>query len=214
LILIVSNGQVERSGNQPFRIPVLFPMRVSTSNVGCWRWSGTASTTTTYDDGNLSGTINGNAAVRWQVSAELPGAMYFEPRAGFIDASATGRLGACTFIDVVDRKLAGTGLQPDGKLHINLDLDLGFGEVGGEPPNRELTAFDGAATTASKRTLSCPGSVVSSSGPSSFTWLQVDTARTYSVSADGQRIEGEYIASDPVTHLSITTRFKFTAERE
>jgi hypothetical protein len=42
----------------------------------------------------------------------------------------------------------------------------------------------------------------------------VDTEAIYSVSADGQRIEGDYIATHPATQLRITTRFKFTAERE
>jgi hypothetical protein len=211
LILIVSNSEVNRGTEQPFRIPELFPMRLSTSNVGCWRWSGTASTTESYDDGSvISSTINGNGAVRWVVSAELPGALHFEPRAGFIDASASGRLAGCTFTDVVQRKLAGTGATPDGRLYVNLDLDLGFGEA----PNRNLTAFDGHASTLSTRTMVCPDNTVSSSGPSSFTWLKVDSEAIYSVSSDGQHIEGDYIATHPVTRVSITTRFKFTAERE
>jgi hypothetical protein len=212
--LIVSNSQVDRASNDPFRIPSMFPMRLSTSNVGCWRWSGMSSTTKDYDDGSgLSGTVNGTGAVRWEVSAALPGALQFEPRAGFIDASASGRLGACAFTDVVDRKLAGTGAVPDGRLYINLDLDLGFAALG-EPPNRQLTAFDGHAGMSSKRTLVCPDSTVSSTGPSSFTWLQVNSETTHSVSADGQRIEGDYIATDPITRVSITTKFKFTAVRE
>ena len=212
LILIVSNSQAGSSADPPFRIPELFPVRLSTSNVGCWRWSGTASTTTTYDDGNgsgLIGTINGNGAVRWEISSALPGALQFEPRAGFIDASASGRLGACTFTDVVDRKLAGTGAMPDGRLYINLDLEFGLGE----PPNRELTAIDGHAEMRSTRTLVCPNITVSS-GLSSFSWLNVDSDSTYRVSADGQRIEGEYIATNPNTRLSINTRFRFVAERE
>ena len=47
LILIVSNSEVNRGAEQPFRYPKQFPMLASTSNVGCWRWLGTASTTVT-----------------------------------------------------------------------------------------------------------------------------------------------------------------------
>ncbi len=211
LILIVSNSEVNRGAEQPFRIPELFPMRVSTSNVGCWRWSGTASTTTTYDDGaGISGEINGSGVVRWEVSAQLAGSVQFEPRTGFIDGGASGRLGSCSFTEVADRKvLDGSGL-PSGRLHINLDLDLGIGG----PPNRELTAFDGAATLQATRTLVCPTVTVTSAGPSSFTWLQVDSEAVYAVSADGQTLEGQYIASFPATRSSIRTLFRFTAQRE
>ena len=211
LILIVSNSEVNRGAEQPFRIPELFPMRISTSNVGCWRWGGTASTTTTYDDGaGLSGQINGSGVVRWEVSAVLPGSTQFEPRAGFIDGGASGRLSGCTFTDVADRKVLDASGLPSAKLHINLDLEFGIGD----PPNRQLTAFDGAATLQSTRALVCPGGTVTSSGPSSFTWLQVDSAATYAISADGQTLEGQYIANFPATRASITTRFRFTAERE
>ena len=211
LILIVSNSEVNRGAEQPFRIPELFPMRVSTSNVGCWRWGGTASTTTTYDDNaGLSGQINGSGVVRWEVSAVLPGSTHFEPRAGFIDGGASGRLAGCTFTDVADRKVLDASGLPSARLYINLDLELGIGD----PPNRELTAFDGAATLQSTRTMVCPASTVTSSGPSSFTWLQVNSEATYSISADGQTLEGQYIANFPATRSSITTRFRFTAERE
>ena len=211
LILIVTNSEVNRGAEQPFRIPNILPLRVSTSNVGCWRYGGMASTTTTYDDGNgTSGQINGSAVVRWEVSAQLPLATQFEPRAGFADGGASGRLSGCTFTDVANRKVVeGKGI-PDGRMHINLDLEFGIGE----PPNRQVTTLDGASTLQSTRTLVCPGTTVNSSGPSSFTWLQVDSEATYTISADGQTVEGQYIASFPATRSSITTRFKFTAERE
>ena len=84
----------------------------------------------------------------------------------------------------------------------------------GEPPNRERSELDGAATLQSTRTMVCPASTVASSGPSSYTWLQVNSAETFAGSADGQTLAGQYIASFPATRSSITTRFKFTAERE
>jgi hypothetical protein len=148
--------------------------------------------------------------VRWEVSAVLPGSVQFEPRAGFIDATAQGKLGSCTFTEIVDRTAVGADVLGDGRLYINLDLDLGFGD----PPDRELTAFDGATRMQATRTMICPASTVSSTGPGSYTWLQVDSEQTYTVSADGQTIEGAYIATFPATRSSIKTLFKFTAERE
>ena len=215
LILIVSNSELNLGTEQPFHIPELFPMRISTSNVGCWRWVGSASTTKTYDDGaGLSGEITGNAVVRWDVSALLAGSLHFEPRAGLIDGSGSGRLGACTFTEVAERAVLDANApptgQPYGRLHMNLDLDLGFGD----PPNRALTAFDGRATMQATRTMVCPSGTVASAGPSNFTWLQVDSDIVYTVSADGQTLEGEYVAAFPATRASIRTRFRFRAERE
>ena len=40
LVFVAPAREVDRAGNQPFRIPQIFPPRLSTSNVGCWRWSG------------------------------------------------------------------------------------------------------------------------------------------------------------------------------
>ena len=176
---------------------------------------GTASTTKTYDDGSgLRGDITGDAVVRWDVSAVLAGSLHFEPRAALIDGSGSGRLGACSFTEVAERAVLDatappTGL-PYGRLHMNLDLDLGFGET----PNRKLTAFDSAATMQATRTMVCPSGTVTSAGPSNLTWLQVDSGAVYTVSADGQTLEGEYVAAFPATRASIRTRFRFRAERE
>ena len=210
LILIVSNSEVNRGAEVPFRIPKDFPMRLSTSNVGCWKWKGTASTTKTYDDGNLSGTTTGSGVVRWEVTAVLPGSLHFEPREGFVDGSGNGRLGQCSFTEAGERKIVSAIGLPDGRLHMNLDLDFGFGEA----PDRKLTAFDGLATMSTTSTMACPTSTITKTGPASFTWLQVDSEKTYTVSADGQTIEGQYIETFPLIRSTIKTLFKFTAERE
>lgn len=46
LLLIVSNSEANRSAEVPFLIGKDSPMKLATSNVGCWRWFGTASLTT------------------------------------------------------------------------------------------------------------------------------------------------------------------------
>ena len=211
LILIVSNSEVERGADEPFRIPGLFPMRLSTSNVGCWKWTGTASTTTTYDDGNgLSGSATGSAVVSWEVSATLPGSVHFEPHTGFVDGVSRGRLAGCTFEETAERRLLDANGPSAGRLYVNLDLEFGLGE----PPNRELSAFDGLAALQASRTLTCPGVVVTRTGPAGYTWLQVDSAVSYAVAADGRTLQGQYIASFPATRSSISTVFNFTAQRE
>jgi hypothetical protein len=210
LLLIVSNSEVNRGTEQPFRMPALLPLRVSTSNVGCWRWSGTASTITSYDDGLISGSITASGVVRFEVSTAAPGRNYFEPRAGFVDASARGVLGSCTFTDLAERKTLVVGAASDGLMIINLDLK--FFEP--EAPTRTLDSLHGASVMNSSRAMVCPSGTVNSSGPASFDWLKVDDATRYSVSADGRVIEGEYIASFAANRSSITTRFRLTAERE
>ncbi len=210
LLLIVSNSEVNRGSEQPFRIPQIFPLRVSTSNVGCWRWSGTASTETTYDDGLISGSITSSGVVRFEVTNLGPGRYYFEPRAGFVDGSGRGLLGGCSFTELAECKTLVTSGAPDGLMIVNLDLQ--FSDL--EAPTRTLDALTGAAAMTSTRTLSCPGLTTTSSGPVSFDWLKVDDATRYAVSANGRVIEGEYIASFPATRSSIATRFRLTAERE
>ncbi len=46
LLLIVNNSEANRSAEVPFLIGKDSPMKIATSNVGCWRWFGTASLTT------------------------------------------------------------------------------------------------------------------------------------------------------------------------
>ncbi len=46
LLLIVSNSEADRATEKPYRFTSEDPMRLSTSNVGCWQWKGTASLTT------------------------------------------------------------------------------------------------------------------------------------------------------------------------
>jgi hypothetical protein len=208
--LIVSNSEVNRGSEQPFRIPQLLPLRVSSSNVGCWRWSGPASTVTTYDDGTISGNITGSAVVRFDVSAASAGRHHFEPRAGFVDGLSQGVAGSCTFTDVAERKTFVAGGAPDGLMIVNLDLE--FSEL--EAPNRRLDALSGLALMNSTRSMRCPSGTVTSSSPASFDWLKVDDSTRYAVSADGRVIEGEYIATFAANRSSITTRFRLTAERE
>lgn len=211
LILIVSNSEVSRGAEQPFRIPKIFPMRLSTSNVGCWKWKGAASTEKTYDDGIISGVATGSGVVEFEVLNTLAGRLQFEPRSGFIDGIAEERIGLCQSRQVGARRNVSTGVPPDGTLDLNLDLDLGFGET----PNRELITLTGFGSLLTTATASCPRVPdITTVGDQSWTWLQLDSEATYTVSADGQTIEGSYIASFPLTRSSIKTLFRFTAVRE
>jgi len=208
LLIIVSNSEVNRGTERPFSIPKGFSMRVSTSNVGCWKWKGTASTEKTYDDPGESGVATGSAVVEFALaSAAIPGRAVFDTRSGFVDGLQTGRLGACDIKLVGDRRLV---VPADGTLDLDLDLDLGFGEA----PDRNLITLSGESSLTTTTTLTCPAGTTTSTGALGWTWLQVDDEVVYKVSADGQSIEGSFIKSFPLTRSTITTRFKFSAVRE
>ena len=51
LILIVSNGEAARATEHPFVISHLAPMKVTTSNAGCWQWTGATRLTTQTPNG-------------------------------------------------------------------------------------------------------------------------------------------------------------------
>ena len=48
----------------------------------------------------------------------------------------------------------------------------------------------------------------------SWNWFQVDDLNSREVSADGQKIEGEFNQSNPAINTTIRTLFNFSALRE
>ena len=61
LILVVSNSEVNRGVEGPFRFPKQVPMLASTSNVGCFDWMGKASATVS---GRLAGGVDSTTRPR------------------------------------------------------------------------------------------------------------------------------------------------------
>lgn len=213
LILIVSNSEVDRANELPFSIPKLFPMVLSTSNVGCWKWQGTAST-------NSSASLpvpvdnTGRATVTFEVAATLPGRLIFETSAGNISGNGTTMLGVCSVTSVGANRVPVKGeVPPGGTIDMNLDLDLGFGQIGVEPPNRKFLKLSGLTTLSTTTTVVCPNGTQVSTLDSSWDWLHTDVPGNYKVSANGQTIEGTFTAVVP-GGATINSVWKFTSVRE
>ena len=210
LLLIVSNSEVRPGAEQPFRMPKIFPMRMSTSNVACWKWQGTATTTTTDSLFQLNGSAQGNVTL--EASAVLPGRLMFEPASGIVTGSSTQTLG-CTTTLVGAAKTVVKGAGGHGTIDFNLDLDLGFSDIpGAEPPDRLLVTLTGSSLLSTTTTMVCPESTLTTVSDQSWDWLRVDDPSLYSVSADGQVIEGRFTSVLGTT--TITSVWRFTAMRE
>ena len=150
-----------RGAEVPFRFPKLLPMLTSSSNVGCWRWLGESSVAisggTPVVDSRASA-VN----MLWVVSDILPGRIVLGRSSGTI-AGDTTITDACTTTMAGTRRELYRGLgdigipKPDGTLDFNLDLDLGFSEIGGESPNRQLITLTGTTVLDTTITAVCPG---------------------------------------------------------
>ena len=219
LLIIVSNSEVNRGNEQPFRYPKLFPMLTSTSNVGCFKWQGSASTAATggtpISVDSLASAVN---VVMVPVSV-LPGRLVFGTEIGTAGARAVVTAATCTTtLDGATRDFnpPSMGVPPptnDGTIDFNLDLEMGFGEVGGEAPNRKLITLTGSSILTTTSTLVCPPVTQTSVGAQSWEWLHVDDPGQFSVSADGQSIEGRFTGVLP-SGATMNTIWKFKSLRE
>ncbi|MBI5719654.1 MAG: Ig-like domain-containing protein [Burkholderiales bacterium] len=220
LVIIVSNSEVNRGSEQPFRIPKAFPMQIATSNVGCWRWLGTASTVLTVSTPGAQGerTASGTNMLM-TVASVAPGRIAFGPVAGRLRGLYNGVSTGCEItLDGAGKELyLGMGAEylppsDDGRIEINLDLDFGLGSLGGEPPSRKLVVLDGTTLLTTTRTAVCGPVTVVSVGDESWEWMRVDNAENFAVSADGRTISGRFTASSP--NSTINTLWEFRALRQ
>ncbi len=210
LLLIVSNSEVRPGAEQPFRIPKIAPMRLATSNVGCWQWQGSATTDITDSFFNLTSHAQGN--VMLAVASSLPGRLIFEPASGLVQANSIQTYG-CTTTLVGAPKTVLPGEGGHGGIDLNLDLDLGFSDLpGAEPPDRMLITLSGSSALSTTTTMVCPESTITSTRDQSWDWLRVDDPSLYTVSADGQVIEGRFTSVIGTT--TIVSVWRFTAMRE
>ena len=200
-------------------------MLTSLSNVGCWRWLGETSVAISGGTPVVDSRASAVGTLLWVVTAVMPGRIALGPSAGTI-AGNTTITDVCTTTMVGERRELYRGLgdlgipKPDGTLDFNLDLDLGFSEIGGESPNRELITLTGTTVLDTTITAVCPGVTTTSVGPHPWDWLTVDNSLSpggptvvYSVAADGKTIEGRFTGVTP-TGSMVNTLWKFTAVRE
>lgn len=220
LLLIVSNSEARRGSEQPFAIPAAFPMQLGTSNVGCWAWTGEATTETTTGPPDNVAAIARATDLYFRVAATMPGRITFGTVAGTVSGRHTATPAeACTLtLDGQTKSLyRGLGSESlpaeDGTIDLNLDLDLGFGAIGGDPPNRNLITLNGSSVLTTTSTLVCPGVSQTSEGDQAWTWLSVALNGQFSVSADGQAIQGTRTEQTP-SGATIKTTWKFTALRQ
>ena len=82
LLIVVSNSEVNRGGEQPFRFPKQFPMLASTSNVGCFMWQGSASTSITGGAPIAVDSTTSAVSVLLMPVATLPGRLTFGTLSG------------------------------------------------------------------------------------------------------------------------------------
>ena len=214
ILIVVSNSEVDRLNEKPFAIPKFFPMRISTSNVGCWKWQGTASYAAT---GTIPfPTTYGARAdgMTFEAVSFLPGAIVFETTAGSISGSGRSDQGPCTITSAAATRAATRMPIPDGTIFANLDLDLGFGGLGGatDPVDRRFRTLSGLSTLVTTLTEICPSQTLTSTGPQSWDWLRVDDPAAYSVSADGRTIEGRFTSA--VLGTTVNSTWRFTALRD
>ena len=213
MLIVVSNSEVDRFNEKPFRIPKLLPMRISTSNVGCWKWQGSASTVDTLTTPFPGDDIVTAAGLTFEVASVLPGRLIFLTTGGTISANARISISLCNVTLDATPRVAAQLPAPDGTIDINLDLDLGFGGLGAvDPPDRKFLALSGASSLATLTREVCPTGVRTASGSQVWSWLGLDDLSSYQVSADGQTIEGR--VTTVAFGTTTTTTWKFSAVRE
>ena len=189
-------------------------MQHSTSNVGCWKWQGTATTVTTGSVPFASQSTSRGANMVFEVEC-LAGPPHLPVTGGVVSGSSTTSQGQCTIASVATSRPAVAQPVPAGTIDLNLDLDLdlGFGGIDGEGPDRKFLAFSGFSTLSTHNTEVCPTFTISGPFDTSWDWLHVDVPNPYKVSDDGQTIEGRFTTS-PLGVATIDSIWRFTAMRE
>lgn len=214
LLLIVSNSQADRSVEQPFVIGNKSPMKLATSNVGCWRWFGTSSLTTQWVTGET--TVESMTGQFFRYRELLDPALrsvgligldaFIADQPSQIAFSISGRLDAsgCTISG------SGTALQQaigEGSLFINyLTLD------GPPSPLDRMVVGSGTTTVpAVTETIACAGGVEKVTLDIAANWLSLPPEGVR-ISADGQTISGSWVRTD--SGGTKTSAWIFTSVRD
>ncbi len=209
LILIVSNGD-----NVPASQPVLTtqPMSVSTSNVGCWRWQGTATHRILGDDGagNTGDYIAQVQNVVFEPQGSFAGTLMLATTAG----EASGRYVTHSASPVCDVTLTGPTKAvsaTDGMLWLQLGLDA----EGIPSADRNVTSLLGTTFIDTTSHGVCPalGLDQTQTFLNAWAWLLYPLlTNPLSVSDDGRTIEGNL--TEVQGDVRTIHTFTFTAMRE
>lgn len=205
LLVIVSNSEINPNIETPYRISLRVPMQVATTNVGCWRWQGTASLTTHTVDGPVtvqSATVNFVQAK--SVAAGLPDAglsLGYLMFGTFTDSTASYSISGfntalnCTVTGNANAamvpQITGPFVNTDGNMIVNFGLP--------DPLHRAIIATGRTLITDVPETYACPGQTEVITTDKTVEWLSIpqppgDEAPT--VSDDGQTIGGRWTRTD------------------
>ena len=193
--------------------PVNFVPAVQVSNVGCWKWEGTASLTTDNVDGPV--TVESAAGVVFQ-RFRFPGSNP-EDTVGY-DAFQSANLGIARYS--VDGPLLGTSCTIHGTADGLLQGDGEFISDGGfildflhPDPRLNRTAIGSGRTNIPvvTETITCSGNTETNTGPKDVRWLSWPEEGA-SVSADGLHLTGRWERIDDDGHK--VSVWDLTAKRE
>ncbi len=192
LLVIVSNSEMAPKSEQPFRISLHVPMQVTTSNAGCWRFQGTATTTTTSASGPVTIESASVTFDRFQNKPplDLPDAglslgysLLTATPGGSVGYSISGfdtQLG-CTISADAHGVLTGDN---DGSLIVNFGLPV---------PLYRIVIGQGARSIPGVRvTTNCNGKVTSFDVDENVAWLPTFPDPGAMLSADGQTLSGRW----------------------
>jgi hypothetical protein len=176
-------------------------MQVATTNVGCWRWQGTASLTTTTVDGPV--TVESATVTFDQARSELAGLPDAGMSLGYVvlgtftsstahfDISGRYTTSGCTVAGsaTVDMQPQGSG----GFVDTDGDIILTFGLP--EPLHRAAVGSGTTTIPGVRETLDCPGGTEVLSIDQDVHWLSLPEASPR-ISPDGQHIGGIWSRTD------------------
>lgn len=205
LVLVYSNGDPERT-SQP--ITVFQKPKLSFSNVGCHRWTGTSKVTVTDSFG---ATIRYSASVTFEVHPELSEFAVYGRTYRVMSGTATveGQSGPEECRNTYS--LTSGPMSPDdGRLTLRLVPD----------PDGEPRALVGSGTTIvpdTTITLVCGGQTTASEGPVPSRWLSFDIAPPIEgaeIGSDGQTIRGNKTHVDATSGTRTVAEWDFHSEAE
>jgi hypothetical protein len=208
MLLVFSNSDPRRpTPEQPFSFDSAYPVQVSTSNVGCWQWEGSASV---LYESDTTTQIASAVQLKYEVKTNVPGRLYFETTGGSATGSQTTQIGDCTITATAGQRVIARRDIPDSNLDYNLDLDMGDGRGS----DREIVTLTGGTTISTQNTIQCSDFNQSSTADQAWIWLtRVNPTNTFFISADGQTMEANISEPHPAGG-STRLIFKFTAKRE
>ena len=213
LLLIVSNSEADRATEKPYRFTAEDPMRLSTSNVGCWQWKGTASLTTQTVFGFTTVESFDGAFDRQRILSPDPADMLVG-----LDVFVANMQGTVTWsisgpVTGTNCTISGTG---SGNVRAISDGNMIVSYLGLEAvplPLDRMTIGSGVTTVpAIAVTTRCGAAATSTSVlDKDVAWLSLPTDGV-AISADGLTISGTWTRTD--SEGTKTSVWNFKAVRE